>query len=162
MLHLPNMALVLRWCLPENKILMNLYSKIWIHAIVSTGNKLPLINSDNEAFIYQLLHDCLANQQCTVMAINGSKEHVHLLFLYNPVKSIGEVIEQALEESIPLVNEKFFKASSFSWDKDIRLFSVSESQSSKVQEYIQNQKEFHKEKTFVKELDEFLKVYGLK
>ncbi len=138
------------------------HSKIWLHAIFITTNKLPLINNENEVYITDLLKDCFSNQSCQVLAINPVKDHVHILFMGNPEKAMSEMIEQVYIESAILINEKYYKADSFKWENGYILFSVSESQVTKVQEYIQNQKEFHKEKSFTKELDDFLTIHGLK
>lgn len=138
------------------------HSKVWLHAILSTNGKLPLINADNEQFICALLKDCFSNQHCEVATMSALKDHVHVLILCNPKKAFSEILEQVYAESAVLINEKYYKADSFNWEKGFILFSVSESQVSKVQDYIQNQKEFHKDKNFVKELDDFLLIHGLK
>ena len=48
----------------------------------------------------------------------------------------------------------------FEWQDDYFAVSVSESGINSVREYIKNQEEHHKKKTFQEEYDEFMKRYG--
>ena len=47
----------------------------------------------------------------------------------------------------------------FEWADEYYAVSISESQLQKVKDYIENQQEHHKKKTFKEECDEFLKKY---
>jgi putative transposase len=136
--------------------------KIWIHLMLGIANKLPLILPDNEKKIYTIVQDCFKNQNCQLEAIEGTSDHIHILFQLNPGKSITEIIDEIISESKTLINNDLFPANSFGWNPAYAAFSVSESQVTKVTEYIKNQKEMHKQKSFQKELDEFLLVHGIK
>jgi hypothetical protein len=46
------------------------------------------------------------------------------------------------------------------WQDDYFAVSVSESAVNAVREYIKNQEEHHKKKTYKEEYDEFIEVYG--
>jgi len=48
----------------------------------------------------------------------------------------------------------------FEWQDDYFAVSVSESGVNSVREYIKNQEEHHKKKTFQQEYDEFMERYG--
>lgn len=47
------------------------FNKIWIHAIWSTKERLPLIHSEVETKIHQFIAEQLREQGCTVRIING-------------------------------------------------------------------------------------------
>lgn len=135
--------------------------KIWVHAIVATFNKLPLILPENEKFIYKTIADCFTNQKCTILALNGTQDHVHVVFMMNTDQSIEHCFKNVLEESASIINTELFKANSFSWHINVCAFSISESQLQKVIDYVQNQKELHKQKTYQREIGEFIKLHGL-
>jgi REP element-mobilizing transposase RayT len=130
--------------------------------MLGTANKLPLILPDNEKQIHKIMGDCFKNQGCETDVIEGTSDHIHVLFKLNPLKSIDENIVEILSESKALINNELFPANSFGWNPDYAAFSVSESQVTKVVDYIKNQKETHKTKSYQKELDEFLVVHGMK
>ncbi len=137
-------------------------AKIWVHCIISTQNKLPLILPDNEGEIYSILRECFKNQQCKVETINGMAEHLHILLSLESLSKTFELImEEVLQESKLLIDKEIYKAGSFSWEPIFAIFSVSQSQVSKVKEYIDNQKIIHKQKSFQKEWNELLKVHGI-
>jgi putative transposase len=138
----------------------NINSKIWIHLILGTANKLPLILIESEKQIFKILQDCFKNQNSAIIVIDGTSDHIHALFQLNPSKSISEIIAEIISESTLLINKELFQANSFGWNSNYAAFSVSESQVAKVVDYIKSQKETHKQKTFQKEMDEFLLLHG--
>ena len=136
-------------------------TKIWIHAILSTKDRFPLIHSDFENKVYDFIKDELTNLGCTVELINGSAEHIHIIFLLNPDKSLAEIVNEIMSTSSVIINKNYFTSGSFAWQADFAAYSVSESQLTKLTEYIKNQKEQHKKQTFVQEYNEFLRLHGL-
>lgn len=136
------------------------YSKIWIHAIWQTTGKLPLILPEIEPKVYKIVSDEFANSGCKVEIINGAADHIHILFLLNPTVSISNLIRQIQVESSKLINAECFSAGSFGWHPDYLTLSVSESQIPKLLEYLKNQKDFHKTKSFQQENIEFKRLHG--
>ena len=65
------------------------FNKIWIHAIWSTKERMPLILSTVENKIHQFIAEQLREQGCPVRIINGMPDHIHCLFLLSPQKSIA-------------------------------------------------------------------------
>jgi REP element-mobilizing transposase RayT len=137
------------------------FNKIWIHAIWSTKERLPLIHPIIESKIYQFIAEQLQEQGCPVRIINGMPDHIHCLFLLSPQKSIAEVVKQIKGGSSHFINQNNLITEKFSWQTGYAGYSVSESVVDKVFQYIKNQKQHHTKKTFQQEYDEFLKIYGL-
>jgi putative transposase len=136
------------------------FNKIWIHAIWSTKERMPLINSSVENKIYQFISEQLREQGCPVRIINGMPDHIHCLFLLSPQKSIAEVIKQIKGSSSHYINQNNLIDNKFSWQTGYAAYSVSESVVEKVYEYIKNQKQHHAKKTFQQEYEEFIKLHG--
>lgn len=137
------------------------FNKIWIHAIWSTKDRLPLIHTTVENRIHQFISDQLREQGCPVRIINSMPDHIHCLFLLNPQKSIADVIKQLKGSSSHFINQNNLVAEKFAWQTGYAAYSVSESVVEKVFEYIKNQKVHHQNKTYRQEFDEFIKLYGL-
>jgi REP element-mobilizing transposase RayT len=140
---------------------MGTQSKIWIHTIWQTINRLPLILPEIEPKIYKIVNDEFINSACKVEVINGTADHIHILYLLNPDISISNVTQQIQLESSKLINAKCFNAGSFDWYIENLSISVSESQIPKLIEYLKNQKEFHKGKSFLQENNEFKRLHGI-
>lgn len=136
------------------------YNKIWIHAIWATKNRTPFISQNIESKIYDFMGEQLREIGCPVRIINGMPDHIHCLFLLNPQKSISEVIKQIKGSSSHFINQNNLIPEKFSWQTGYAAYSVSESGKERVFQYIQNQKKDHYKKTFQKEYNDFLKLYG--
>jgi len=137
------------------------FNKIWIHAIWSTKERLPLIHPTVESKIHQFISEQLREQECPVRIINGMPDHIHCLFLLIPKRSIAEVIKQIKGGSSHFINQNNLITEKFAWQTGYAAYSVSESIVDKVFQYIKNQKQHHTKKTFQQEYDAFLKIYGL-
>jgi putative transposase len=137
------------------------FNKIWIHAIWSTKERMPLIHPTIENKLYNFISEQLHEQGCPVRNINGMPDHVHCLFLLNPQKSIAEVIKQIKGSSSHFINQSNLTIDKFSWQTGYAAYSVSESIIDKVFNYIQNQMQHHTKKTFQQEYEEFINLYGL-
>ncbi len=137
------------------------FNKIWIHAIWTTKERSPLIHTNIEHQIHQLISEQLRESGCPVRIVNGMPDHVHSLFLLNPNKSIAEVIKQIKGSSSHHINQNDLIPEKFSWQTGYAAYSVSESVADKVYFYIKNQKQHHLKKAFEEEHDEFLKLHEL-
>ncbi|MGK0638438.1 IS200/IS605 family transposase [Schleiferia thermophila] len=120
------------------------FNRIWIHAIWSTKERLPLIDSTVEKEVYQNLSEQFRELGCPVRIINGMSDHVHCLFLLNPQKSIAEVIKQIKGSSSYYINKKNLIDGRFAWQTGYAAYSVSESVVESVYQYIKNQKQHHR------------------
>lgn len=138
------------------------FYKIWLHVVFSTKDRGLLIPKEKEKIIYQYLTEQLQKLNCPVRIINGIADHIHLLFLQNPQKSVSEVIKQIKGSSSHWINQHKIIRNQFAWQTGYGVFSVSESQLEKVYLYIQNQKDHHRRQTFLEEYDEFIKYHNVK
>ena len=136
------------------------YNKIWIHSIYATKERRPLIEFDKEQVIYDHIKVQLGEVGCPLRIINGMQDHVHLLFLLNPQKALTDVLKQVKGNTSHWINEHDIIKEKFAWQTGYAAYSVSESQLSRVHNYIANQKQHHKKKTFAEEYEEFIKLHG--
>ena len=100
------------------------YNKIWIHAVFSTKNRLPLIVPVTETKIYNNFKEQLTELGCKTSIINGMPNHVHLLFLQNPAKSISDILKQIKGSTSHWINEQNLIAAKFAWQTGYGAFSV--------------------------------------
>ncbi|HMR92289.1 MAG TPA: IS200/IS605 family transposase, partial [Chitinophagaceae bacterium] len=137
------------------------FNKIWIHAIWTTKERMPLIHLTIENIVHRFISEQLRELGCPVRIINGMPDHIHCLFLLSPQKSIADVVKQIKGSSSHFINQNNLIAEKFSWQTGYAAFSVSESVAEKVFRYIKNQKAHHQKKAFQQEYSEFIKLYGL-
>ena len=92
--------------------------------------------------------------------INGEADHVHCLISLACDQAIAQVMKLLKGESSHFANkEKMFEVE-FDWADDYYAVSVSQSHIETVRNYIKNQEEHHRNKTFEEECQEFMEKYG--
>ena len=137
------------------------FSKIWIHAILGTKFRQPLIEDHFKKDLFNFIEDELYSMNCYPKIINGTNDHVHLLFRLSPQKNVADIIKNIKGLSSHWVNQKNTTKNKFTWQGGYGAFSVSESLVERVYRYILNQEEHHKKISFKKEFDKFLELNGL-
>jgi REP element-mobilizing transposase RayT len=90
-----------------------------------------------------------------MMAIGGMPDHVHIFFGLNPVESLSSLVSEIKTSSNQFIKENRFSNFKFEWQTGYGAFSYGRSQRDAVCQYILNQKEHHRKRTFE---EEFLKV----
>jgi REP element-mobilizing transposase RayT len=94
----------------------------------------------------------LNSMGCVPLAINGTNDHVHLLFILSKTVTIAKVFEEVKGTSSQWIKTKSAVLKMFAWQGGYGAFSVSESQRQKVSDYIAQQEEHHRKLSFKEEL----------
>ncbi len=136
------------------------YSKIWVHAVWSTKNRMPLIHPKIEERLFNFLKDELKIMGCMVSIVNGMPDHVHCLFGINPQKSITDILKQIKGSSSYFVNSNKLISEKFIWQRGFGVFGVSHSAVDNVYYYIRNQKHHHEKRTIENEYIKFMEIHG--
>jgi REP element-mobilizing transposase RayT len=137
------------------------FTKLWIHVIWATKQRQELIDFSIEKTLYDFIWQELTELGCPVRIINGMPDHVHVLFLQNPQKTITDIVKQIKGSSSHFINRGEFILEKFAWQTGFGAFSVSESQLEAVYNYIKNQKQHHVKKNGQDEFDNFVRLHGL-
>ena len=94
--------------------------------------------------------------------VGGHNNHVHCLFRLKNDQTIEKVMQLIKGESSFWFNKTNMNQNKLNWQKEYFAVSVSESQVDSVRNYISNQEEHHKKKTWDEEYNEFITKYGFK
>ncbi len=136
-------------------------AKNWIHIIFTTKNRQALISKELESKIYIIFKEETEKMDCYLSRVNGMPDHVHLLVLLHPSKTLADYVKQIKGVSSYHVNQNNWIPDKFSWQKGYGAFSVSKSQLGKVQKYIERQKEHHDLMNLETEWNRFLDINDL-
>lgn len=111
--------------------------------------------------LYKYITGVITHEGQKLIAINGMPDHVHILIGLKPTATLSNLVRDIKANSSRFINEKSWIAGKFEWQQGFGGFSCSHSQLDKVINYIQNQEEHHKVKTFREEYVDFLKAYNI-
>ena len=95
------------------------------------------------------------------MLINSVADPVHLLFNMGRTVTLAQVVEDVKKSSSKWIKTQGPVLADFAWQAGYGAFSVSESNVPKVANYIRNQEEHHRVKTFQEEYREFLQKHQI-
>ncbi len=136
------------------------YVRIWLHCVWGTKNRTPFLLKDNKWVIINHIKENAKTKGIYIDFINGSKEHVHCLISLNADQTIAKVMHLIKGESSFWINKKGIVKGRFEWADEYFAVSISESHLPGVREYIKNQEEHHRKKTWEEECSEFMEKYG--
>lgn len=138
------------------------YLKIWIHFIWSTKNRDKIITKQFKPKLLSHIKENSGNKNIFIDTMNCVDDHIHLLISLGSKQTISKVAQLIKGESSHWVNDKKLLNYKFEWQDDYIAVSVSNSMVNKVRDYIWNQEEHHRKKSFAEEYEMFLEKYGFK
>lgn len=144
------------------KIKVMSYVRIWIHCVWGTKNRTPYLNSGNKNEIFRHIKENAKVKGIYLDFINGYKDHVHCTISLGLDQTIMKVMQMIKGESSNWINKNNLVEGKFEWADEYYAVSVSESAIQNVRNYIKNQEEHHKVKTWDEECSEFMEKYGFK
>ena len=127
---------------------------LFLHLVWATWDRLPLITPDIERRLYRNIESEAQKQGCTVLALNGTEDHVHLLVIFPTTITIADVLKHVKGVSSRFVNETLRPPAQFKWQGSYGAFTVSRWDVARIKEYIKRQKEHHRGGELVPELEE--------
>ena len=102
-----------------------------------------------------------ARLDCPVVRLGGVADHVHCLARQSRTITVGEWVKEIKRASSQWAKTQSPSLLGFQWQAGCGAFSVSQSLSQKVEEYIEGQEEHHRRFDFQGEFRKLLDVYGV-
>jgi len=135
------------------------YSQIYIHIVFAVKGRANLLSEKWKDELYKYITGIITNDGQKLIAINGMPDHIHILIGLKPTIALSDLVRDIKASSSKFINTQKWIAGKFEWQHGFGAFSYSHSQLTNVINYIQNQEEHHKKRTFREEYLEFLKAY---
>ncbi len=134
------------------------YSNNLIHVVFSTKERKPLIPADRLEKLSAYFVGIGRNHDLPLLAAGGTENHVHLLFALDATVPLAKAVQMFKANSSRWLREHGID---FAWQEGYGAFGVSASLAPRVKEYIRNQAQHHKKRTFEDEFLELLRKSGV-
>ncbi len=132
----------------------------WLHLIWSTKNRAPYFKNEHKATqVLGLMKTICTENNIYFKTGSINPEHVHLLIDLPVDLSIQRMMQLMKGISSYKINQLPLFNRKFSWARGYASLSVSQNKILVVQNYIDNQKEHHRKKTFLEEWRELIQKY---
>jgi REP element-mobilizing transposase RayT len=134
---------------------------ILLHLIYSTKNREPLLTAEIEPELYAYQATVFRELGCPALIINGTPDHVHALFRLSRTVRVSDLVEEVKKRSSKWLKTRDPALMAFQWQTGYGVFSVGESGVPSLRQYIADQKEHHRRKSFQDEFRAFLTKYRI-
>ncbi|MBD2677731.1 MULTISPECIES: IS200/IS605 family transposase [Nostoc] len=125
------------------------FTQLYLHYVWATWDRLPLITPDIQKLVYAVIIKECEQLKCTVIAVGGIEDHIHLLTGFPTTISVSEVIKQIKGSSSHFINHEIKPADFFKWQGSYGAFTVSHDAIDNVAHYIRNQAIHHQQKSII-------------
>ena len=139
----------------------NTYSQIYFHVVFAVKGRYNLVSKTWKEELYKYITGIVTNKNQKLMIINGMPDHVHILLSTKPNCNLSDLVRDIKTNSSKWINEKGFVRGKFEWQKGFGAFTLGQSQLPIILNYIKNQEEHHRKKTFKEEYIKFLNAYEI-
>ncbi len=132
-----------------------------MHVVVGTYRKKNFLTADVRSQLFPYLGAVAKSKGTNLVALGGAENHIHFLLALPAKLSVESAIIALKQSSTTWLRQNFDSLRSFSWANGFAAFSISRSQLESTLLYIQNQEQYHWQKTFQEEYIEFLNFHHL-
>ena len=139
----------------------NTYSQIYIQIVFAVKDRLNLIPSQYREELHKYITGIVQNREQKMLSIFCMPDHTHLLVGLKPSIAISDLARDIKAGSSNFINDKKWVKGKFSWQDGYGAFSYSHSYIETIYNYILNQEDHHKTKTFREEYLQFLKEFNV-
>ena len=136
-------------------------SKVYVHITFSTKHRQPVIDDGIKTLLFEYLGGICKGLECNPVIVGGHLDHVHILCLLSRKIAQMKLLEEVKKQSSKWIKTKGEAYYNFYWQDGYGIFSVNPSEIEVVVNYINNQEEHHKRKTFQDEFRAFLEKYKI-
>jgi len=137
------------------------YLKVYIHFVWSTKKRYPYLDSkDLRVKVWNHIRENAREKGIFVDHVSGYSDHCHCLIFLKFNQPIQKIMQLIKGESANWINKNGLTKAKFEWQDEYYAASISESDLSKIRNYIRNQEEHHRPKSEQENDDELRFKYG--
>ena len=137
------------------------YTQILYQLIFSTKHRDRILTKDNREELFKYIWGVLKNKKCHLYRINGVEDHVHIVTHLHPSVSLSSLVKDIKVSSSLYIKEHNLFPGFTSWQEGYGAFTYSTKEKDRLIEYVKNQEEHHRIKTFKEEYIELLEEHGV-
>jgi len=136
------------------------HTSLHYHLVFSTKDRLPLITDDWRDQLHAYLGGIVKNLDGVPVTVGGIADHVHLLIGLKPTHCLADVLRDVKSGSSEWIHDSLDNKK-FAWQPGYGGYTVSPANIERVKQYILNQAEHHRRRTFQEEYVEMLRLGGI-
>ena len=138
----------------------NTYSQLYIQIVFAVKGRKHFVKEDFREELQMYISGIISGKDQKLYAIHCMPDHTHIFVSIKPHIAISDLVRDVKSCSSTFIKDKDW-VKNFEWQDGFGAFSYSKSQAPKVVDYVLNQPEHHRKKTFKEEYLELLKIFEI-
>ena len=137
----------------------NTYTQLYIQIVFAVKGRENLISKEHTEELQKYITGIIQQRNCKLIAIYSMPDHSHILIGMRPDTALSDLVRDMKASSSKFIKEKNWVKGRFEWQEGFGAFSYAHSQLQDVIQYILNQEEHHKKRSFKEEYIAFLEKF---
>jgi putative transposase len=140
---------------------MATFTQILYQMVFSTKNAENTIVLSETENLYRYIWGVLKNKKCKLYRLNGTENHLHILTHVHPTVAVSSLVKDIKVASSVWIKEQGIFPNFIGWQEGYGAFTYHINQKDRIINYVKNQREHHRVKTFNEEFKELLVEHGI-
>jgi putative transposase len=127
---------------------MSCYRQLLYHLVFRTKDSKPAIKQENVDQLYAYISGIIKNQKSHLYRINGIENHLHIITDLHPSIALADFMREVKASSSLWMKNSGLFPSFIGWAEGYGSFTCSYKDLARLIDYVKNQQEHHKKKSF--------------
>ena len=141
---------------------MSSYRQLLYHIVFRTKDSTPTIKQDKADQLYAYISGIIKNKNSHLYRINGIQDHLHIITDLHPSIALADFMREVKASSSLWMKNSGLFPSFKGWAEGYGSFTCSYMDLGKLIDYVKNQQEHHRKKSFEDEYRSLLIDSGVK
>jgi REP element-mobilizing transposase RayT len=134
----------------------NTFTSLNYHIVFSTKLRQPWLTEPIRERLWPYLAGIARENDLKMLEVGGVADHLHMLISIPAATTVAKAVQAIKGGATHWIKSNWPHLQEFSWQDGYGAFTVSESQTPTVRDYIQRQPEHHRTTSFAEEYRAFL------
>jgi REP element-mobilizing transposase RayT len=136
-------------------------SKVLLHVVFSTKNREKTICKQLRSALHAYMAGICRARGSEAYRVSGTDDHIHIACSLPRTLTMAKLVEEIKKPSSIWMKQQDLGTPKFAWQSGYGIFSLGQSQLPALLQYIDNQEEHHRTRSFKEEFLELLEKYGV-
>lgn len=140
---------------------MSTYTQILYQIVFSTKHREQVLQGENKKELYKYIWGILKNKKCHLYQIGGVADHIHIVTHLHPSVALSDLVKDIKLASSEHIKKENLFSNFGGWQEGYGAFTYTIKEKDNLINYVKNQEEHHRKKTFIEEYKELLIEHGV-
>ena len=140
---------------------MSTYTQILYQIVFGTRNREPVLIKASRPELFKYIHGILSNKKCHPYQINGVEDHLHIITHLHPTVALSDLVKDSKVASAGYIKDEKLFPHFKTWQEGYGAFTYHIGMKETLVNYVVNQEEHHRTRTFKEELENFLREHNV-